>query len=59
MALHDFLVLVRFSRQRNVAPAWGEELRRALSDNLVKVGCGGVLELTDEGRKYITEDRED
>jgi hypothetical protein len=34
---------------------WGDQVRFSLSNNLVKVGWGGVLELTPEGRAALTE----
>lgn len=44
-----FLSLVRTARWRDVPPAWRECLRSALSSGWVRVGWGGVLELTAQG----------
>lgn len=55
MRLRQFLSVVPNMRLRNVPAVWNEEVRRALSDNLVRVGWGGVLELTDEGHKMLVE----
>jgi hypothetical protein len=38
---------------RNVPPVWNAELRAALSDNLIKIGWGGRIELTDAGRDAV------
>jgi hypothetical protein len=52
--LKNFLALVRAGGWRSPTPTWNEELRSALSDGLVKVGWGGVLELTDVGRSDLS-----
>jgi len=51
----DFLSRVGVSRWRNVPKDWREEFREALSDSLVTVGWGGVIELTDAGKQRLTE----
>lgn len=47
--LINFLKVVRTARWRQVPKAWHGQLRVALSENLVRVGWGGVIELTDAG----------
>lgn len=54
--LRQFLSLVPNAnwRGRGHPPAvWNEQLREALSDNLVTVGFGGLLKLTDAGRAAL------
>lgn len=46
-----FLDLVPTANWHQPPAVWGEQLRAALSDGLVTVGWGGVLKLTDAGRK--------
>lgn len=50
--LTKFLQIVFTSRMRSgaVPKVWAVEYRQALSDGLVSIGWGGVLDLTDEGR---------
>ena len=50
--LHKFLRVV--SGMREVPSTWNEELRRAFSDDLIRHGFGGRLELTDAGRIELT-----
>jgi hypothetical protein len=58
MKLTEFLHVVK-SNGRNVpSHVWGEEIRRALSDNLIKIGWGGALELTDAGRTALQREGE-
>lgn len=52
-----FLKALNGAGWRYVPHVWNEELRRALSDNLVRVGWGGVLELTDAGRAALSKQR--
>ncbi len=52
--LAKFLKLVPGASWRMPPAVWNEQLRRALSDHLVTVGFGGVLELTSAGRARIT-----
>jgi hypothetical protein len=52
----SFLRLVERSSWRKVPKVWNEQLRKSLSDRLVKVGFGGVLELTDAGRAALQKD---
>lgn len=44
--LIKFLKLVPSAHWRDVPKCWNEQLRAALSDRLVKVGWGGIIELT-------------
>ena len=44
--LIEFLQRVPSARWRNVPKGWSEQFRTALSDRLVKVGWGGIIELT-------------
>ncbi|MGA9705262.1 hypothetical protein [Pseudomonas sp.] len=55
-ALHQFLRIV--PGMRDVPKNWNEELRRALSDNLIRHGFDGRLELTDAGRTELTKKEE-
>ena len=57
--LQEFLTLIRFAHVRNPAACWGEELRHSLSENLIKVGWGGRIEITDAGRKVLIETEKD
>jgi hypothetical protein len=47
--LTEFLRLVRVARWRGAPHNWSIELRQALNDDLVSVGFGGLLKLTDKG----------
>jgi hypothetical protein len=51
--LKQFLELVRDGVRPNPA-AWGALLRAAMSENYIKVGWGGRLELTAAGRLAIS-----
>lgn len=52
--LRRFLGLVASGDWRDPpVHVWGEEIRRALSDQLVTIGFGGVLKLTDAGRAAL------
>lgn len=51
--LVKFLSLVPGARWRSAPPTWNVELQTALSDDLVKIGWGGILELTDAGREAV------
>jgi hypothetical protein len=43
---------------RNGVPAvWNDEMRAALGDDLVKVGFGGVIELTKAGRDVLAQQK--
>lgn len=53
MKLTEFLRVVKSSGRNIPNHVWGEEKRSALSDNLIKIGWGGVLELTDLGRAAL------
>lgn len=53
MRLIMFLKMVRAATWRSVPPNWNEELRQALSDDLVTTGWGGVLKLTDAGKRMV------
>lgn len=44
--LIKFLKLVPSAHWCNVPKGWNEQFRAALSDHLVKVGWGGIIELT-------------
>lgn len=48
--LVQFLNLVKTNRWRSVPLVWGEQLRYAISERLIRVGWGGVIELTDAGK---------
>lgn len=48
--LIKFLKLVPSARWRDVPKVWNEQLRAALSDDFIKIGWGGVIELTDAGK---------
>ena len=47
--LVTFLNLVATANWRQPPPVWNEQLRQALSDDLVRIGFGGVIKLTDAG----------
>lgn len=47
--MKKFLNLVTGTNWRQPPAVWNEELRTALSNGLVKVGWGGILEVTGEG----------
>ncbi len=51
--LRKFLDIVRTTRWIQPPLVWGETLRRAMSEDLISVGWGGVLKLTDAGRTYL------
>lgn len=50
-----FLSLVPLAGWRDVPRVWSEQFREALSGGLVKVGWGGVIELTDAGETMRTQ----
>ena len=52
--LLDFLKMVPHAHWRQPPFVWGEQLRRAMSENLVMVGWGGILKLTDAGHDAVT-----
>lgn len=51
--LKKFLGTLQTAYWRDVPKHWHHELREAIEQQLVKVGWGGVLELTDAGRKAL------
>lgn len=55
-----FLDLVPTANWRLPPAVWSEQLQAALSDNLVTVGWGGVLKLTESGqhRRRLTRETE-
>lgn len=55
--LAKFLNLVPGARwrSRTVPAVWSGEVREALGDDLIKIGFGGVIELTEAGRKAAAE----
>jgi len=55
-AERKFLELVRSSRVARTPPT--DTARRALSESWVKIGWGGVLELTPAGLRALTEEGE-
>lgn len=58
MQLEKFLSVVAEGVFRNRVPAaWNAEMRAALSDDLVKVGFGGILELTKAGRDVLAQQK--
>lgn len=60
MKLLQFLRLVPSANWRGNPPAvWNAELRESLSDNLVKVGWGGKLELTPAGRLALEQNEKE
>jgi hypothetical protein len=48
-----FLRLVPTARWEQAPRIWGEQIRRALNDGLVKVGGRNILTLTDAGKAAI------
>jgi hypothetical protein len=48
--LRNFLRLARDSGWRRPPQVWNKQFREALSMNLVTIGFGGVVKLTDAGR---------
>lgn len=48
--LIKFLKVADTARWRDVPKVWNVQLRAALGDSLVKVGWGGVIELTEAGK---------
>jgi hypothetical protein len=52
-SLIRFLSVVNTARFKGVPPVWAVPMRQALSDHLIRVGWGGVLELTDAGRAKL------
>ena len=53
-----FLDLVPTANWRLPPAVWSEQLQAALSDNLVTVGWGGVLKLTEDGKRQRSTARE-
>lgn len=51
--MEKFLTLVPNARWRLPPPVWRETYRKALSDDLVTPGWGGILKLTAKGRETI------
>ena len=47
--LINFLARARHANWREPPAVWNEQLRQALSENLVTVGWGGVIKVTDAG----------
>jgi len=54
--LIKFLSVVKTARFRHVPPVWNIQMRQALNDSLIRVGWGGVLELTDAGSAALKEE---
>jgi hypothetical protein len=52
--LKTFLELVPNANWRQPPAVWNEQIREALSDQLVTIGWGGVFKLTDRGRERLT-----
>lgn len=52
--LAEFLEIVSGGGWRDVPRIWNEQIRAALSDDLIKIGWGGVLEITDAGKARLT-----
>jgi len=55
-----FLKAADGARWSHVPSVWLEQLRTALNENLVKVGWGGIIELTETGKiakRSLTEHR--
>lgn len=57
--LTRFLSLVPQANWRHPPAVWSVAVREALSDGLVGVGFGGVMMLTDAGRAYLSQQRQD
>lgn len=55
--LAEFLALIRGGSFSNGRPprVWNAEYREALGSDLVRIGWGGKIELTEAGRKAISE----
>jgi hypothetical protein len=44
--LREFLDIAATANWRHVPTVWGPQLREALSESFIKVGWGGVIQLT-------------
>lgn len=59
--MRKFLTIVRDAGWRTttnrVPRVWAEEYREALSGKLVRIGFGGSIELTDEGKAAALQTR--
>ncbi len=53
--LTDFLRLVEQCAWKSPPRAWNEQFREALSERYVYIGFGGVVQLTDVGRRAVAE----
>jgi hypothetical protein len=51
--LLKFLSIVPRANWLHVPSVWNEQLRQALGDNLIRVGWGGRIELTEAGRAVV------
>jgi len=51
--LGRFLSLVPGARWHQPPPTWNDVFREAISERFVRIGWGGVLELTDEGKNRV------
>lgn len=51
--LKTFLELVKTMNWKQPPSVWNEQLRASLGDQLVTVGWGGVLKLTDRGNERL------
>lgn len=54
--LLNFLAAVKSAGWRasnEMPPVWNAELREAMSDNFIKIGFGGSIELTKAGREAL------
>lgn len=51
--MRKFLTLVQTARWTRAPRVWNPQLREAIGNRHIKVGFGGVLEITDEGRQAL------
>ena len=49
----SFLRMIASNGRDIPSRAWAQQIREALSDGLVRVGFGGVCELTEAGREAL------
>ena len=54
-----FLYVCQTAKWHSVPRTWATEFRDALSGGLVRVGFGGIIELTSAGHRALEADRKE